>query len=113
MFEEAEGPPAFRGQLRDGGVSQEQTRWAPFGASAHLSSSVTKVGAFIQMSGGSGPDGLAIDENDNLAVCHVGFGAVWLFSALGEPMLRINSPQRHPHHQRRLWRSRQHNYFKL
>jgi gluconolactonase len=65
------------------------------------------------MSGGSGPDGLAIDENDNLAVCHVGFGAVWLFSALGEPMLRINSPQRHPHHQRRLWRSRQHNYFKL
>jgi gluconolactonase len=54
---------------------------------------VTKVGAFIQMSGGSGPDGLAIDENDNIAACHVGFGAVWLFSALGEPMLRINSPK--------------------
>jgi gluconolactonase len=53
---------------------------------------VTKVGAWVQMSGGSGPDGLAIDENDNVAACHVGFGAVWLFSALGEPMLRINSP---------------------
>jgi gluconolactonase len=54
--------------------------------------SITKVGTFIQMSGGSGPDGLAIDEDDNIAVCHVGFGAVWLFSALGEPMLRINAP---------------------
>ena len=27
-----------------------------------------------------GPDGLTIDEDDNLVVCHVGFGAVWLFS---------------------------------
>ena len=53
---------------------------------------VSKVGTFIQMSGGSGPDGLTIDEDDNLVVCHVGFGAVWLFSARGEPMLRINSP---------------------
>jgi gluconolactonase len=52
----------------------------------------SKVGTFIQMSGGGGPDGLAIDEEDNLAVCHVGLGAVWLFSALGEPMLRIRSP---------------------
>lgn len=33
--------------------------------------SIIKVGTFIQMSGGSGPDGLAIDEEDNLAVCHV------------------------------------------
>lgn len=54
--------------------------------------SIGKVGTFIQMSGGSGPDGLAIDEDDNLAVSHVGFGTVWLFSALGEPMLRIRSP---------------------
>jgi gluconolactonase len=53
---------------------------------------IMKVGAWVQMSGGSGPDGLAIDEDDNIAACHVGFGAVWLFSALGEPMLRINSP---------------------
>jgi gluconolactonase len=55
--------------------------------------SVTKVGTFIQMSGGGGPDGLAIDDDDNIAICHVGFGTVWLFSALGEPMLRIRSPK--------------------
>ncbi len=53
---------------------------------------VTKVGTFIQMSGGGGPDGLAIDEDGNLVVAHVGLGAVWLFSNRGEPMLRINSP---------------------
>ncbi|HLT98997.1 MAG TPA: SMP-30/gluconolactonase/LRE family protein [Burkholderiaceae bacterium] len=53
---------------------------------------VTKVGTFIQMSGGGGPDGLAIDEEGNLAVAHVGLGAVWLFSHRGEPMLRINAP---------------------
>src|SRR3546814_9524952 len=40
---------------------------------------ISKVGTYIQMSGGSGPDGLTIDANDNLVVCHVGFGAVWLF----------------------------------
>jgi gluconolactonase len=44
------------------------------------------------MSGGNGPDGLAIDRDDNIAVCQVGLGSVWLFSAIGEPMLRIKSP---------------------
>jgi len=53
----------------------------------------SKVGIAIQMSGGLGPDGMAIDANGNLAVCHVGFGATWLFSAIGEPMLRINAPE--------------------
>lgn len=56
---------------------------------------IAKVGTYIQMSGGNGPDGLAIDEDDNIAVCHVGFGAVWLFSAKGEPMLRIDAPEGH------------------
>lgn len=57
--------------------------------------SLRKVGVFVQLSGGtSGPDGLAIDDADNLVVCHNGFGAVWMFSAVvGEPMLRINSPR--------------------
>ncbi len=50
-----------------------------------------RVGIFIQMSGGTGPDGMAMDEEDNLAVCHVGFGTVWLFSRLGEPLHRIRS----------------------
>ena len=52
---------------------------------------VGRVGIFIQMSGGTGPDGMAMDEEENLAVCHVGFGAVWLFSRLGEPLFRIKS----------------------
>jgi gluconolactonase len=52
---------------------------------------VGRVGIFIQMSGGTGPDGMAMDEDDNLAVCHVGLGVVWLFSRLGEPLFRIKS----------------------
>ncbi|MFQ5467252.1 MAG: SMP-30/gluconolactonase/LRE family protein [Kiloniellaceae bacterium] len=52
----------------------------------------TKVGVFLQLSGGLiGPDGLAIDERGNLAVCHAGLGTVWLFSAIGEPLARIRS----------------------
>jgi gluconolactonase len=53
--------------------------------------SVAKVGIYIQLSGGVGPDGLAIDEEGNLAVAHVGLGVIWLFSARGEPMLRIET----------------------
>lgn len=53
---------------------------------------VAKVGRFIQFSGGTGPDGLAMDEGGGLAVAHVGLGAVWIFSSRGEPMLRINAP---------------------
>lgn len=51
-----------------------------------------KVGVFLQLSGSlGGPDGLAIDSAGNLAVAHIGLGAVWLFSRLGEPIARINS----------------------
>ena len=53
----------------------------------------TKVGVYIQMSGGGGPDGIALDEQGGLAVCHVGFGAVWIFSPRGEPLYRIDAPQ--------------------
>lgn len=54
---------------------------------------VTKVGVFIQLSGGVGPDGLAIDDQNNLAICHVGLGSVWLFNAYGEPVSRIRAPE--------------------
>ena len=55
---------------------------------------VAKTGAFIQLSGGlAGPDGLVIDEAENLVVCHAGLGTVWLFNRLGEPILRIRSPE--------------------
>lgn len=54
---------------------------------------VIRVGRFIQMSGGhAGPDGMALDEAGNLVVAHAGMGTVWVFSRLGEPMLRIRSP---------------------
>jgi len=52
---------------------------------------VSKVGIFIQLSGGSGPDGLALDSEGNLAVCHAGFGVTWLFSPKGEPLYRLES----------------------
>jgi gluconolactonase len=53
--------------------------------------SAFKVGAFIRLSGGGGPDGLAIDEQGGLAVAHLGLGSVWLFSAAGEPLARVRS----------------------
>ncbi|HUZ74882.1 MAG TPA: SMP-30/gluconolactonase/LRE family protein [Stellaceae bacterium] len=47
--------------------------------------SVSKVGTFLQLSGGqAGPDGLAIDVEDGLYVCHLGIG-VWRFDANGIP----------------------------
>lgn len=52
---------------------------------------VAKVGTFIQLSGGGGPDGLAMDEAGNLAVAHIGLGCIWLFDPHGEPLLRVNS----------------------
>jgi gluconolactonase len=53
--------------------------------------SLGRVGVFIQMSGGTGPDGMAMDEAGNIAVCHVGMGAVWLFSPQGRPLAEIRS----------------------
>jgi gluconolactonase len=53
---------------------------------------VSKVGIFVQLSGGSsGPDGMALDEQGNLFVAHCGMGSVWGFSPLGEPLWRIVS----------------------
>ncbi len=53
---------------------------------------VAKVGVFIQLSGGGGPDGLAIDRDGGLAICHIGLGVVWLMTPRGEPAMRIDSP---------------------
>jgi gluconolactonase len=53
---------------------------------------VVKVGVFIQMSGGGGPDGLALDAEGRLLVAHVGMGTVWVFDHLGTPVGRIRSP---------------------
>jgi gluconolactonase len=52
---------------------------------------IVKVGLFVQMSGGGGPDGLALDEQGRLLVAHVGMGSVWVFDQHGEPVYRIKS----------------------
>ena len=54
--------------------------------------SATKIGAFVTLSGGLGPDGLAMDEAGGLAVAHPGLGVVWIFDRYGEPVIRIESP---------------------
>lgn len=53
--------------------------------------SVAKVGNFIQLSGGSGPDGLAVDSEGNLVIAHIGLGVVWQFNRFGEPMACMRS----------------------
>lgn len=59
----------------------------------HPDGSTTKVNVFLNLSGGhTGPDGLAVDAEGNLVVCHCGLGVVWVFSPLGEPLWRIRSP---------------------
>lgn len=52
---------------------------------------VSKVGTYIQLSGGGGPDGMAITEDNGLVVTHAGLGTVWIFDALGEPIFRVKS----------------------
>jgi len=55
------------------------------------SGGVAKVGVYVQLSGGGGPDGLALDEQGRLAVAHVGMGSVWIFDRAGEPVYRVRS----------------------
>ena len=57
----------------------------------HDGARADQVGRLIRLSGGTGPDGLAADADGNILVCHVGFGAIWVFSPTGEPLYRINS----------------------
>ena len=52
---------------------------------------VSRVGKFIQLSGGVGPEGLAVDSDDNLYVAHHGLGCVWQFDKRGESRYRIDS----------------------
>ncbi|WP_426959367.1 SMP-30/gluconolactonase/LRE family protein [Muricoccus radiodurans] len=55
--------------------------------------SVLRMGMFIQLSGGRGPDGMAMDEADGLAVAHPDIGAAWIFDHRGEPRFRVQSPR--------------------
>ena len=53
--------------------------------------SVVRMGVQLQLSGGRGPDGLAMDEAGGLLVAHPDMGAVWVFDHRGEPKLRVQS----------------------
>ena len=52
---------------------------------------VVRMGVYLQLSGGRGPDGMALDESGGLAVAHPDMGAVWIFSHRGEPLYRVQS----------------------
>lgn len=51
---------------------------------------VNKVGLFVQLPC-PGPDGMALDEDGNLAVAHPGLGVVWIFSNKGQPLYKVES----------------------
>lgn len=48
-----------------------------------------RVGVFVQMSGGLGPDGMAMDAEGRLVVAHPGSGGVWVFGREGEPVWHV------------------------
>lgn len=50
-----------------------------------------KTMLFVQMSGGIGPDGIVVDEEDGLIVAHLGVG-VWRFDKNGQPTHFIDTP---------------------
>jgi gluconolactonase len=52
---------------------------------------VSRVGKFIQLSAGYGPDGITIDHDNNLYVAHHGLGCIWQFDKRGEARYRIDS----------------------
>jgi gluconolactonase len=53
--------------------------------------SVSKVGTYLQLSGGhGGPDGMALDQEDGILVCQLGVG-IWRFDSDGMPTHLIES----------------------
>jgi len=51
------------------------------------------AGVFLNLSGGLGPDGLAIDRHSRLAVAQAQAGRACLFDALGDPLAQIRMPE--------------------
>jgi gluconolactonase len=71
-------------------VTRTNQVWrVPIDRNGHAS----KVGVFLNMSGGGGPDGLAVDTKGNLFVAAPGTESVWVFSPLGEPIHRMISKE--------------------
>ena len=60
--------------------------------------SVSKTGVAIQLSGGAaGPDGIEMDSDNGLLVCHLGVG-VWRFDNNMLPTHLVYSENKHHHH---------------
>lgn len=57
--------------------------------------STGKVGAFQTFFGTSGPDGLALDDQDNLYVAHASLGGVFKLNNRGELLAYIRTPIGH------------------
>ncbi len=77
------------------GVTRSQQIWRlPIMADGNVS----KTGVAIQLSGGAaGPDGVEMDADNGLLVCHLGVG-VWRFNANMLPTHLIYSEGAHHHH---------------
>jgi gluconolactonase len=54
--------------------------------------STAKVGRFLQLSGGGGPDGVAVTPGGGLLVTHLELGVVWLFDPRGVPVAAYECP---------------------
>ena len=51
--------------------------------------SLTRVGTYLHLNGGAGPDGLAMGAGGELVVAHPGIG-IWGFDARGQPICRVD-----------------------
>lgn len=57
----------------------------------HDDGTTTKAGVFFQSFGNAGPDGLAVDEEGSLFICHPSLGSVFVVDSDGVPKARIVS----------------------
>jgi sugar lactone lactonase YvrE len=57
----------------------------------HADGTTTKGGVFFQSFGTAGPDGLVVDEEGSLFVCHPSLGCIFVVDADGVPKARIVS----------------------
>ena len=62
---------------------------APVGVHGVGRLGIGRVGVHVYLSGGLGPDGMAMDVEGRIAVAHPGSGNVWVFDRRGEPVWRI------------------------
>ena len=50
------------------------------------------AGVWVQLSGGLGPDGIAVNDDGFVAVAHGQAGRAWIFDPLGDPVARVKTP---------------------